>query len=105
VNRADVKSWLGARRPAPPEDLAAWLARCVDAAPEAALAGDSGPVVLGALGTWLLEGVVERQRTAYDAALDLLAADAFVTYAFEAASEEGADVAGLAHGLLSRVRA
>jgi hypothetical protein len=39
------------------------------------------------------------------AALDLLAADAFLTYAFEAASEEGGDVAGLASQLLARVRA
>jgi len=105
VTRSDVKSWLGAREPAPPADLAARLLECVDAAPEAVLAGDSGPEVLGALGTWLLQAVVERQRTAYDAALDLLAADAFVTYAFEAASEEGTDVTGLANRLLTRVRA
>jgi len=39
------------------------------------------------------------------AAMELLAADAFVTYAFEAASEEGSDVTGLAHQLLTMVRA
>jgi hypothetical protein len=37
--------------------------------------------------------------------MDLLAADAFVTYAFEAASEEAADVAVLATRLLQRVGA
>jgi hypothetical protein len=126
-----VKSWLLSRQPAPPADLATRLAQCVDAAPEAVLAGDTLPEVVGALGTWLLASVVERQRTAYDAApdgdraaidtsdappagsrresgataLDLLAADAFVTYAFEAASEEGTDVSGLATRLLTRVRA
>jgi len=157
VSRAAVLAWLAARQPAPPTDLASKLAECVDAAPEAVLAGESLPEVVGALGTWLLQSVVERQRTAYDAApdarrpgrdtsdapparsgpvtsatapdvgrpaintshappagsrressataLDLLAADAFVTYAFEAASEEGTDVAGLATRLLTTVRA
>ena len=131
VSRAAVLAWLAARQPAPPTDLASKLAECVDAAPEAVLAGESLPEVVGALGTWLLESVVERQKTARDAApdvgrpaintshappagsrressataLDLLAADAFVTYAFEAASEEGTDVAGLATRLLTTVRA
>jgi len=131
VTRGGVRAWLGSRRPAPPADLATALERCVDDAPEAALAGDSRPEVLGALGAWLLETVVERQRAAYGtapdvgrpaintsdappagsrpessaAALNLLAADAFVTYAFEAAAEEGTDVTALATHLLTRVRA
>ena len=131
MTRAEVKAWLRERRPEPPADLAAKLARCVDDAPPATFETASVAEVLGALGTWLLASVVERQRTAYGAApgvgrsaiapsdappagspresgataLDLLAADAFVTYAFEAASEEGSDVTGLANGLLARVRA
>ena len=36
-------------------------------------------------------------------ALDLLAADAFVTYAFEAAAEEGVEVAPLVSRLLAEV--
>ena len=131
LSRASIRAWLAEREPAPPAELAAKLARCVDDAPEAVLAGDSVSEIAGALGTWLLQSVVERQRTAAAAApdvgrpahdtsdappagsrressataMDLLAADAFVTYAFEAASEEGADVAGLANQLLTRVRA
>jgi hypothetical protein len=105
VKRASVKAWLEEREPEPPAELAAQLARCVDAAPEAVLAGGSVAEVIGALGTWLLQSVVERQRTAHDAAMQLLAADAFVTYAFEAASEEGTDVTDLATRLLTRVRA
>jgi hypothetical protein len=105
VNRAAVKAWLETREPEPPADLASQLARTVDAAPDAVFAGDSVSEVVGALGTWLLQSVVERQRTAHDSAMDLLAADAFVTYAFEAASEEGTDVTGLATQLLTRVRA
>lgn len=131
MTRASVLAWLKGRHPEPPADLAAKLTQCVDVAPEAVFAGESAGVVVGALGTWLLEAVVERQKAAHDtapdvsrpaintsdarpagsrressdAALDLLAADAFVTYAFEAASEEGADVTGLAKQLLTRVRA
>jgi len=105
VTRASIHSWLAERQPEPPTDLAVKLAECVDAAPEAVLAGDSMAEVIGSLGTWLLQSVVERQKSSYDAALDLLAADAFVTYAFEAASEEGSDVRGLATQLLTRVRA
>ena len=105
MTRASVLAWLKGRHPEPPADLAAKLTQCVDVAPEAVFAGESAGVVVGALGTWLLEAVVERQKAAHDTALDLLAADAFVTYAFEAASEEGADVTGLAKQLLTRVRA
>jgi hypothetical protein len=105
VSRASVLAWLKGREPEPPVDLAAKLTRCVESAPETVFAGASVAVVVGALGTWLLRSVVERQEAAYDAALDLLAADAFVTYAFEAASEEGDDVTGLATQLLTGVRA
>ncbi|MGA2384109.1 MAG: hypothetical protein ABSG61_11825 [Gemmatimonadales bacterium] len=105
MTRASVKAWLHFREPEPPADLAAKLAQCVDSAPEAVLAGASLPEVIGALGTWLLDSVVEGQGTGHDTALDLLAADAFVTYAFEAASEEGTDVAGLANQLLAKVSA
>jgi len=105
MTRASVKAWLHFREPEPPADLAAKLAQCVDAAPEAVLAGGSVAEVMGALGTWLLSAAVDGQRLAHDSAMDLLAADAFVTYAFEAASEEAADVAVLATRLLQRVGA
>jgi len=131
LSRSAVKTWLSARQPEPPADLAAKLAQCVDDAPAATFEGASLAEVVGALGTWLLASVVECRQTAHAsapdagrpaidtsdappagsdrepgaAALDLLAADAFVTYAFEAASEEGTDVTGLANDLLARVRA
>ena len=105
MTRASIHSWLAERQPEPPADLAVKLAECVDAAPDAVLAGDSLAEVIGALGTWLLQSVVDHPKSSYDAAMELLAADAFVTYAFEAASEEGSDVRGLATQLLTRVRA
>lgn len=105
MTRDAVRTWLKGRRPEPPVDLATKLAECVDAAPVAVFAGESVAAVVGGIGTWLLQAALERREVARDAALDLLAADAFVTYAFEAASEEGADVAGLAGRLLAEVRA
>ena len=47
---------------------------------------------MGNLGRYALDRSLGRGETGNDVALDLLAADAFVTYAFEAAAEESADV-------------
>ena len=118
VSRASIQRWLLSRQPAPPPDLATKLAASVESAPDAALAGEGIAAVMGSLGTWLLGVAIERQRDAQDdappagsgpgqsaAALDLLAADAFLTYAFEAASEERDDVAALASHLLAQVHA
>ena len=130
VPRASVRAWLQVRQPSPPADLASKLADSVGSAPESVFAGGSLPAVLGALGTWLLGTALRRHDGASEAepdvgrlhantadappagtrpdsdvaALDLLAADAFVTYAFEAASEEGTAVTGLANQLLTMVR-
>ena len=105
MTRAFVRSWLQSRKPAPPEALARQLAQCVDAAPDAALAGDSLAEVAGRLGVDTLRAVVQRQGGAYDAAMNLLVADAFVTYAFEAAAEGGEDLSGLVGRLLPEVPA
>jgi geranylgeranyl pyrophosphate synthase len=105
MTREAVRSWLEARTPVPPEALARKLAECVEAAPESALAGDSVAEVAGRLGVATLRRVVQRQGVAYDGAMDLLVADAFVTYAFEAAAEEGADTIGLVRRVLAEVAA
>ncbi len=104
MTRSAVLGWLGARTPAPPEALSAKLTRCVESAPEELFAGGSMAEVAGRLGVATLRAVVRRQAVAHDGAMDLLAADAFVTYAFEAASEGGEDVTGLAERLLAEVR-
>ncbi len=87
---AQLLGWLDARRPAPPAALRARL--------EAALAGGDVllalPAHLAAVGRRLLERVAARPQGGRELALDLLAADALITYAFEAQAE--ADVAGLA---------
>jgi hypothetical protein len=105
MTRDAVRSWLAGRAPEPPVALARRLSECLDAAPDAALAGDSVAEVAGRLGVATLRSVVRRQGVAYDSAMDLLVADAFVTYAFEAAAEGGDDMRGLVHRLLREVPA
>jgi hypothetical protein len=88
MTRHELLAWLGTRRPEPPADLRAHL--------DAAVADGSEPLPqhLARLGSELLGWVARHPEGGRELALDLLAADAFVTYAFEAQAE--ADVAGLA---------
>jgi hypothetical protein len=79
--------WLDSRRPAPPPTLRAHLDRRVSPAP--AGGGDGAlPDHLAAAGRDLLDRVLSRPAAGRELALDLLAADALVTYAFEAQAEE-----------------
>jgi hypothetical protein len=87
MTRDELIRWLDARRPAPPDALAARLHALADASPLAL------PDHLAALGLALLRRVSARPGDGRALALDLLAADALVTYAFEAQAE--ADVDGL----------
>ncbi len=89
MTRHSVVAWLDARRPAPPAALRAHLhATLTDSGAALPL-----PEHLAELGRRLLSRVVEQPRGGRELALDLLAADALVTYAFEAQAE--ADIAGL----------
>jgi hypothetical protein len=81
VTRAEVLAWLARRTPLPPGALAAHLAAAVidrDAPLPDHLAGE---------GAELLARVTRAPADGRERALDLLAADAFVTYAFEAQAE------------------
>ncbi len=85
MTRAEVLAWLDTRRPAPPAALRAHLDAAVTDSDERL------PEHLADLGAAVLArvtGVPERGRAL---ALDLLAADAFVTYAFEAQTESAVD--------------
>lgn len=88
MTRDDLLRWLAGRRPDAPPVLGERLRAAVRAA---AL---PTPEHLAALGLELLAQVTARPAAGRELALDLLAADAFVTYAFEAQAE--ADVSGLA---------
>ena len=85
MTREEVLAWLRSRRPAPPQTLRERLDRAVEQlvpAPSATL-----PVYLARLGRDLLDGVASKPTGGRELALDLLAADAFATYAFEAQTE------------------
>ena len=82
MTRAEVLAWLDTRRPAPPATLRQRLHSAVHDSPLALAAH------LSQLGQELLEQVVARPGAGREAALDLLAADAFTTYAFEAEAEQ-----------------
>jgi len=105
MTRDAVRAWLQSRTPAPPEALSRKLAQCLAAAADAMLAGDSVAEVAGRLGVATLRTAVDRQGASEKGAMDLLAADAFVTYAFEAAAEAGEDVPDLVRRLLAEVPA
>lgn len=94
MTAAAVEAWLGARTPARPAPLAAQMSRAVEACPIDRL--DAAPTMAGALGMLglrVLDRVTDGEREATAQAMELLSADAFVTYAFEAAAEEGVSVA------------
>ena len=82
-----LASWLAGRRPVPPAALRGRISETV---------GDEAgapPQTLAGLGARLLDRVAAAPTQDRRHALDLLAADALVTYAFEAQAE--ADVRGL----------
>lgn len=102
MTAAQVQRWLDARTPAPPAVLAARLSSLLAAYPPGRLTALlSLPEALGSLGAFALDSLHEREATSREVALDLLAADAFVTYAFEAAAEDPGAVEAVAADLLA----
>lgn len=96
-----VGEWLAQRRPAPPPALVARIEAVLGEA-SASGSGAATEVCLRAaerLVTDLLRG----DCASRESALDLLAADALVTYAFEAAAETPATLAATASAALERI--
>ena len=92
MTRREVLAWLEARRPVPPDALRVYLQAAVndgELSPRVPL-----PDQLALLGRRVLGRVAGRPEGGRELALELLAADAFITYAFEAQAE--LDAAGLA---------
>lgn len=81
-----VEQWLAGREPEPPPALADRM-RAVLGDDRGRAASEACDVLLAG-GRRLLMHLLGNECETRDAALDLLAADALVTYAFEAASEE-----------------
>jgi hypothetical protein len=96
-----IGEWLATRSPAPPPQLTERIltalgdARHDDPAltPERCLAAAEEVVA----------GLLRAGRTGRESAGELLAADALVTYAFEAASDDPASLAERAHGAMRRL--
>lgn len=98
-----LAQWLDARTPAPPVALR----NRIDAALAEELSGESTDVAETCIAAAerLVRTLLGQNATARDSALDLLAADALVTYAFEAASERPSDLARRASAAMSRIAA
>lgn len=96
-----LRCWLDAREPAAPGALQARIGELVDAHPEwEALAL---PDALLAAGEQLLERVLSAPAKRRETAVDLLAADACVTYAFEAAADQPERLVALAELSMRRI--
>ena len=96
-----VGDWLRARVPAPPSPLAERLAEVLGAR----LSDDAGrsyESLLSAAESLLAE-LLALECARRDRALDLLAVDALVTYAFEAASESPDTIASRASRAMSEI--
>src|SRR5438445_13309849 len=94
MTRREVLAWLAARRPVPPDALRAGIEAVVSDAELSPL--DPLPDQLALLGRQKLGRVAGRPGGGRELAVELLAADAFITYAFAAQAEQ--DAAGHAAG-------
>ena len=95
--RADVSAWLEARLAGAPPELAEAVRGLIrEVRVGEAVEGADVPGVLAAAALTGLDGVLAEAAPAREAALRLLAADASLTYAFEAAASLGTDVEALA---------
>jgi hypothetical protein len=96
-------AWLESRRPPAPPALARRLRAAIE---EGRRPGD-GDVADRCLeaGERVLASLLGRDCATRDAAIDLLAADALITYAFEAASDEPASLEPRARRAMARLAA
>ena len=96
-----IERWLATRTPPPPALLRERLRSALDAdaSRDASEASEVCLSAAEAIVSRLLNGRSEARRQA----LDLLAADALVTYAFEAASERPEELAGRAAHAMWRI--
>lgn len=96
-----VNEWLAARRPQPPTALATKVTSTLGAAGQEE-AADVASVCLAA-GERLVADLLTRDCTHRDSASDLLAADALVTYAFEAAGQDPTTLVACAESAMRRI--
>ena len=93
--------WLATREPAPPARLAARLRECLGTSLSASV--DEAPELLLAASESLLRTLLAAECTDRETALDLLVADALVTYAFEAAGSRPESLDGRARRAMREI--
>ena len=105
-----LRDWLESRDPPPPPRLARRLAAALSSSRESAPNATPGALVTAAAG--ILERMMADEpeakadeQPARAAALDLLAADALITYALEAAAEGCESFAAAADAMTARLAA
>ena len=86
TSESTVGGWFDALNPAPPEGLRVRLAALLQ--PFAHLPVQQVPEVCLDAGEQLLDALLASGSTSRETALDLLAVDALITYAFQAAADE-----------------
>lgn len=99
-----IGEWLAERTPRPPAGLDARIRTVLDGK----LGNDARdiPDVFLEVGEGLVAALLQGDSTSRASALDLLTADALVTYAFEAAATSNpGDVEGRAHAAMVRMAA
>jgi hypothetical protein len=94
--------WLDSRRPPPPIALRERLQAVANPAMTSS-APDPGALIETA--EHLLASLLRNNASRRERALDLLAADALVTYAFEAAAEDASNLEGLTSDAMRRLSA
>lgn len=98
-----LEAWLQSRVPPPPPALARRIREALDAT-SAPVGAPTAEVLLDA-GERLLATLLEADHLTRNAAVDLLTADALVTYAFEAAASEPDLIGARAEKAMGRLAA
>jgi hypothetical protein len=96
-----LAQWLDARRPAPPAGLRARIDTALGADLQANAPDIAETCLMAA--ERLVRALLDDDATTRDSALDLLAADALVTYAFEAASDRPQELPARAADAMRRI--
>lgn len=96
-----LQSWLDTREPQAPEALRVRIAELVAEHPEWETIPRRSALLLAS--EILMKDVLAAAPKDRDAALDLLAGDACVTYAFEAAADEPGELGALADHAMQRI--
>ena len=97
-------AWVASRTPRSPDRLVARVRSVLESHPEWA-SSDTAAALVSAAEALLADVVAAREGQARDAALDLLAADACVTWAFEAAADDPSIIGARAEDAMRRLAA